>query len=327
MALQSATDENKNEKIYYSRSRGINGIHDGTLILPSLKENDVVSTNLFGVELIIMIRNIFDLRDDCVTVIPYYTDGVLYKLLKELNNANNDENYPPRNNTISEIKSNIEGILKFVLYAYNRNDEKLENDFEKIASLCPNEGSLVLPTFGALNGVMYYKIASRIFYGLISCLETEGSALRKLKRIIITTKFDENQDGSSMRVIKHLFNLITIHKKSINEPECLICCCMKRSVILGCGHRIACERCVFDIKKTMGVCPLCKIPITILYPCYTVTDMSDVSCGDGHIKSGKIFVPCGHYNALCIRCEDNYIKSKKCPICSENVIACVKLFQ
>jgi len=156
------------------------------------------------------------------------------------------------------------------------------------------------------------------------------SELKKLRDIVITTPFDNNQDSNSTRVIKHLFNLMTVHEKTQNEPECVICRDMKRSVILNCGHRVTCARCILDISKSHNVCPVCMTNITTIYPCYTIDDMSHQLCQCGQSKkdaplSGFVLVPCGHYNVNCHNCEKKL--ANKCPVCQENIMATIKLYQ
>lgn len=312
------------KQVYIKRGGGIPGVSEGTLILPSVNEDQSETLEIHGVKIIVMIKDIFSIRGHSVIVIPNYRDGILYNMMRDLNV---DVSGNMISNIIETIPSRCEGIINFILYNYDREKERLDDEFEEIGKVCPPGSDLVLPTFGTRNGVSFFKVASRIFYGLLSCLNNERSSLRNLGSIIITTKFDPNQDASSMRVIKHLFNLIAIHEKTQNEPECLMCCDMKRDVILNCGHRIACARCILDIKKVHNVCPLCHIPITKMYPCYTVTDMSQHVCGEGHIKAGKIFVPCGHYNASCLDCESIALTDGKCPICQENIMTSIRLYQ
>lgn len=323
-------------KMCFSRAYGMNGIADGTLILPKIDKDTVVTFEYKGVKIIFMLMNIFDVKEGTqyvsghvITVIPNYRDGILFRLLAQNNTPTDGSDlvYQYHSPLLAEVNSYINGISKFILYNYDRNNHRLDNDFEEIASLCKHHDTLVLPTFGTSNGVSFFQVASRIFYGLISCLNNEDSEVKKLENIIVTTIFDEDQDNSSSRVIKHLINLKTIHEQTNNEPDCIVCCDMKRNIILNCGHRIACSRCLFDIRRTCGLCPLCKQTITVMYPCYTIIDMTYIPCGDDHIKAGKIFVPCGHYNSTCIECETQHLTAGKCPICHENIITSVKLYQ
>lgn len=310
--------------MYVIRDNMIQGITDGTLILPPVTEDHVETLEIHGVKIVVMIKDIFSIRGQSVIVIPAYRDGVLYNIMEHLNGDTPGEFISP---AIMRIPSHCEGILNFILYNYDRNQERLDDEFEEIAKVCPPGSDLILPTFGTLNNIPFFKVASRIFYGLLTCLNKSDSFLHRLNRVIITTKFDPNQDNSSVRVIKHLFNLMAIHEKTTNEPECVVCCDMKRDVILNCGHRIACARCLLDIKRINNKCPFCDALIVKMYPCYTITDASQHVCGEGHVKAGKIFVPCGHYNATCLECDAKDVTSGKCPVCHENIMTSLHLYQ
>lgn len=317
----------RQKKIHLERARGP---RDGMLILPDITADSTESLTIHGVKLTVVLRDIFEIKNQSIVVIPYFADGLLFNTLKQRNKPleGTEITYPM--SSIGAIPSYINGIARFLLYRYDRTKHRLEEDFECLGQLCQLGDTLVLPTFGTRNQVSYYDVASRIFYGLISCLTVDTSSLRRLTEIIITTPFDNDQDSSSTRVIKHLFNLMTIYEKTVNEPECLICQDMKRSVIFNCGHRIACTRCVLDISKTHNVCPVCQTPITSAYPCYAVTDMSSQPCqcvSPDRPKLGHIFVPCGHYNATCSACEQQHLETRKCPICREVIMGSLNLYQ
>ena len=125
-----------------------------------------------GVSITVMLKNIFDIRDQdrgSVIVIPYFADGLLFGLLQELNKPpeGTEINYPSPFNKISEIPSYVEGISKFILYRYDNTNHRLEDDFEQLAQLCQPNTTLVLPTFGTRNGVSFYDVAFRIFMDLL----------------------------------------------------------------------------------------------------------------------------------------------------------------
>jgi len=316
------------KKIIVGRKPAGPSVTDRTLILPDVYVDSTETVNVSGVPVTVMFADIFTLYG--VVVIPYFWDGLLFKMMREKNlppEGVEDVLFQQNTEQIIETPSYIAGIEKFILYHYDKDSHRLEDDFETMARLCSPGSKLIFPTFGVRNGVTFFNVASRIFYSMISCLTSETSELKKLGGITIATPFDQSQDSSSTRVIKHLFNLITIYEKTVNEPQCIICRDMRRNVILNCGHRIACARCILDIGQSHSRCPLCNVPITSIYPCYTVTDMISCPCGEGHTKAGKIFVPCGHYNVYCSECEDHHLDEKTCPICQEEIMASVKLFQ
>jgi hypothetical protein len=316
------------KKVFIGRAPPSAVVTERTLILPDVNANSSETVSINGVGITVMFSDIFTLQG--VVVIPYFWDGLLFGLMREKNippEGTAPIEYPPYTDSIVEIPSYLDGIGKFILYHYNNTNHRLESDFETIGSKCTAGNTLIIPTFGARNGVSFFNVASRIFYSLVSCLTMDTSELRKLSAIIIATPFDQSQDSSSTRVIKHLFNLITIYEKTVNEPQCIICRDMKRNVILSCGHRIACARCMLDIGQHHSRCPLCNAPITSIYPCYTVADMTDTPCGEGHTKAQKIFVPCGHYNVCCLACESQHLSAQKCPICNEEIVASIKLYQ
>ena len=317
------------KKIYTGRAHGHQNIRDGTLILPDITADSTESLTLHGVKVTVLLKDIFEIKNRSVVVIPYFEDGLLFNRMKEINvpPEGTEITYPMAQ--IAEIPSYVDGISKFILYHYDRSNHRLEEDFERLGEFCQPGDTLVLPTFGTRNQISFYDVASRIFYGLLGCLTIDDSHLRKLTEIIITTIFDNNQDSNSTRVIKHLFNHMTIYEKTANEPECVICRDMRRNVILNCGHRIACARCILDISKSHNVCPVCNTFITFIYPCYTITDMSDqpCACGQDKPKSGHIFVPCGHFNTTCSDCEHQHLDTHQCPVCHEYIMGSVKLYQ
>ena len=306
-------------KIHVSRAnQGEMG--ERILILPDVTAETSESIIVEGVNITVMLKDIFTVSG--AVVIPYYADGMLFNLMEAKNQPPSGQTITCPDGNIGTIPSYVTGISQFILYRYDKDAHRLEADLETIGALCTPHEQLVIPTFGIRNGVTCYMVAMKIFYSILSCLSTETSQLRKLDNIIITTKFDQS---SSTRVIKHLLNLFTIHKLSHKEPECIVCRDMKRSVILSCGHRILCTRCSMDVAQNR--CPLCNQINIRSYPCYTVTDMTETPCGQGHTKSGKIFVPCGHWNVCCLECEPKHLTAKKCPICQEDLLASIKLFQ
>lgn len=306
------------------------------LELPDINQNSRKSIVVNGVEIIVMVEDIFMCKNNSVVVIPNFNDGILFNHMIDLNT--NPPDKPSiddclKNEKIYTIPSYIDGIKTFVLYRYDRGNHRWESDLEVIGGLCQSGDTLVLPTLGVNNGINYHEVASRLLYGLIGCLESPQSELHKLHRIIVTTLYNPDQNNSSMRVIKHLFNLMLIHEQSRQDLDCVICMSQKRNVIFNCGHRITCSRCVKDIMNSSShMCPICKQVITSIYPCHTVIDFSDKKCAcsckcdDKSNKSGKVLIPCGHYNVFCTACEQ-HCSDGKCPICSEEVTAMVKLYQ
>lgn len=303
---------------------------EGDLILPPLTKGESKEITIADVNIVVTTGDdLFEYKGNTNLVIPYFEDGMLFTKMKEINKipeGHNIDSLLTQENVV-RFPSYVTGINQFILYRYDKTMNHWEQDLEKIATLCQDGSILVLPTLGVRNGVSFFDSASRIFYGILACFSNENSPMKKFSKIIVTTKFSENQNQSGVRTIKHLFNLLTIYQKTKDEPECVVCCDMKRSVILNCGHRILCARCTLDIRRqNSGLCPLCKTQITRVYPCYTVTDVINTPCC-GKPKSGTICVPCGHYNATCHDCDKKVEETHNCPICHEYVSIVLKLFQ
>lgn len=321
------------------------GIPEGELILPLTFNGELKHITIGSVKIIVAtVNDLFDIKQNSTLgsrepdiiilpqlvniVIPSYPSGALYQRLRYLQP---EQTITPIADNIKTETSILEGIHQIIHYQYNRSNNKYESDFEQMGLLCPSNSNLVLPTFGTNNQLSFYEVASRIFYSLITSLSSESSSLKKLSNIIIATKFDDSetnemQNYSSVRVIKHLFNLINIYQLTTNEPTCIICFDMKRNTILPCGHRITCTRCLFDIMRNQGTCPICHAVIAHSYPCYTVKDASTFTCGHT-IKSGSIYIPCGHHNATCAECDQHYNTIHQCPVCQQPIITVMKLYQ
>ena len=315
-------------KIQTTRSSNSDNDTDGTLILSEVNQSSCKSITIDGVKITAKFGDIFENHNTAVVVVPNFSGGMIYNKMCQINHPIDAKVEIPYNSqSIYTVPSYIHGIKQFILYRYDNTTQHFEADFEKMASISQKDEILVLPTFGTRNGMTFYQVATRIFDSLITCLRNPDTSFKQLGGVMIITPFDSNQDSQSSRVIKHLFNLMTVEEKSTNEPDCLICYDHKRNAILGCGHRIACERCIMDTSEIVKQCPLCKQNISRSYPCYNVIDMSSHDCGHTDSKSGKIYVPCGHYNATCDQCDTKAVADKRCPICHDPIMASIKLYQ
>lgn len=308
------------------------------LILPDILPSDTKTIVVNGVEITVKMGDIFDQQNathggNCSVVIPGIFGSVLYSRLMDLNGFPHQMQITHESPHLGLIRSRIPGIKRFIIYEYDWRKYRLEDDLIRMARMSEPGDTLILPTLGVNNGVDYSKVADRLFYGIIDGLSMPDSSLGQLSQVVITTLFDPDQDHSSTRVIKHLFNLmnIYIYQNQLNQPECIICQTMKQNIIFGCGHRIICQHCLQDfLAQNNHLCPICRAPIRQTYPCYLVYDHSEQVCSYchqsplTHAKSGEIFLPCGHYNVACRGCSPSVPSS--CPVCSQTIIIKLKLY-
>lgn len=304
-------------------TKRVNG-SSGKLMLPPAKITDSASVKIGGVEIIIKFGNIFEAEcANWIPVIPNFYGGVLKGELegrcgKELNI---DAKY-------FSVDTGLPEIPQALLYIYDTMTQRLEEEFEELAKMCPDGSTLVFPTFGINNGMSFHESAFNIFYGMISCLETENSPMRKLSKIVIMTLYNEDQDNGGTRTIKHLFNLVNVYNGIMTNKTCAICASAKVDTIISCGHYILCSRCLIDIDTFGRKCPMCRKDIQYDYPCYITFDSQEYKCCMEHHseKEHKICIPCGHFNVACGDCGKHIDDTKICPICNEEIFAYIPFF-
>lgn len=297
----------------------------GNLVLPQAVETDQKEVVVSGVPVVAKFGDIFQVENDkWIPVIPNFWGGILRNKLIELSG----KEYEYVNEKYQLVETGITEMPRAIMYIYDRESHRLEEEFEEIAKLCPEGTTLAFPTIGVNNGLNYHTSAFNMFHSIVSCLETEDSHLRKLAKIVIITIFNSDQDNNGVRTIRHIFNQMNIYNGTRTNKMCAICASAKVDTLLGCGHFIMCARCYVDIKHLGNVCPICKTVITELYPCCTVTDATEFACcqaEDKH-KVKKICIPCCHVNVACQECDKHVEEHMHCPVCKEEVVAYLPFF-
>lgn len=302
-----------------------NGSASGKLLLPDAHETDTANVSINGTSIQIRFGNIFNVvcsTPNHIPVIPNFGGGMLRGELERRTGKTFDD-YELK---IQYVDTGIPIMPHAILYVYDTNTHRLEDELEEIASVCPDGSTLVFPTIGVNNGMSCHQSAFNMFYSMVSCLEDTNSHLHKLSGIIVTTLFGQ-QESAGTRTIRHMFNLVNVYNKTTTNKVCAICATAKVDTILECGHHVMCSRCVIDMKQHESRCPICRVQIRCAYPCYTAEDSHDhVCCQQDVQKEMKICVPCGHYGFACVDCGREIETHKKCPICDEDVFAYIPYF-
>lgn len=315
------------------RAPSTSGQH-GRLILPSVNETDYAEVVIANRQLFVKFGDIFTPDgDNWIPVIPYFGGGAL---LNEICNRSKKDFTMEVINKYQIVETGLPNIPRVIMYSYDKDKTRLDDEFEEIAKICPEGATLIFPTIGVNNGMSYHTSAFNLFYSIVYCLENETSNFHKLSRIGIVTLFNANQDNSGVRTVRHIFNLINIYNGSKTNKICAICAVAKIDTILSCGHCILCARCCKDCQRITNKCPICRQDIKYAYPCVNVSDQKDFECccnfqlmvdrensalHEGkELKVKKICIPCGHYNVACPQCDSILKTELKCPMCHEEVI-------
>ena len=218
-----------------------------------------------------------------------------------------------------------------ILYAYNNTNNVLDKDFEDMAELVGPGATLVIPMLGTNNGYSFFDSAEAIFKSIVSSLATPNSHMHALASIVAITPFNEDQRGTGVRTMNHIFNLMRAHRYTKDEADCPLCMALKPDVVASCGHRF-CTRCMYKFMATKPLCPICNELIHESYPCYKSVDCTDfVCCVARKQKEPFTFVPCGHKNALCSECANTmgrlfYEDGKPCPVCKEFASGYIRVY-
>lgn len=313
--------------------RGTNSINKPILILPNIKETDKKSVEINETRFIIEFGDIFSYPKNYVPVIPFYFDGMLFSKFSSMVNqnvmdgiingiVNGSENYTITHSQSKHshlVKTELERMPFIILYNYTKS-QRLETELDEIFELCPLEHNIVFPILGINNGISFYNSAVTLFYSIIECLKNEQSKIHKCEEVHIVTLYNNDQDNSSVRAVKHLFNLINIYNKVHINETCTICTVSNIEIILNCGHYCMCTRCFIDIQQHQNTCPFCRTPITYGYPCCSVSE-TNYKCQEDHEIKKKICIPCGHVINICDGCTTSL--NNKCPICSDAILSCI----
>lgn len=302
----------------------------GKLILPNATPTDK-KTLMFGeTSFNAFFGDIFTLLgEENVLVIPNYKGGKLLQIftkMTEYNQFESDDSDEEEEETYDTFKFVSTSHGNAILYHYS-NTNKLEEEFEEIATMCPAKSNLIFPTIGTNNGLSFHESAFRMFHGILACFRNNTSEFHKLASVNVVTLFNEDQANTSTRVIQHLFNYMTVYEKTEHNKICMICMDAKVDTILGCGHYAICSRCLSDLK-TLGEynCPLCKKLIEHSYLCANANH-TDIFCCENPDKSVHLFIPCGHMVNICVHCwEKKCSRGTKCLACSCTGETCVKCF-
>lgn len=256
-----------------------------------------------------------------IPCIPYYTDGVIYKLWK-MRNGGSVELTSDLNHHATKIISNIPNIPFAFLFRYDENVGKWDETFKSILDLIPpeiaNKVTLIVPTFGTNNGISFHDSAIGIFYGLKNALEQNELCLNSVH---VITPFNNDQNYTSCRTIKHLSNMFDIIEST--EPSvkasCLVCMKNTANILLDCGHITMCEGCHAryyndsKIDESEKKCIMCKkIVSNVVQTKYPTI----VKCMCDHLEnqSNICYIPCGHTGVMCLNCEDS-TENTKCDLC------------
>lgn len=165
-------------------------------------------------------------------------------------------------------------IRHAVAYRYNKDDVNITTDIDLIAQAAPEGSLLVMPAIGTNNGVSYAEAASKMFYSIVSALNSEPSPVRNRLRGIL---FLSPCEGAGARTISHIINLFEIYRETRDEPDCPVCFELKQDMVISCGHRFCC-RCILALPQHGGLCPTCRAPIRHMAPCHKLIDSSDFNC-------------------------------------------------
>lgn len=271
--------------------------------------------------------------DKCAVVITNLISPFsIYQVSNEFNDLNGSPiliKNGPNSERLSLIKSQIGKFKYFIAYSLPLSDYRIEGDLEDMTELIEPGDKLIIPIPMVPNYQNMYEIPDRFIYGLINVLSSEDTKMKQVSEIILTLSDATNHYQQSLAILSHLLEIINTHQYQVctKQPECVVCQTMKRTQLLDCGHWILCHYCFIDLLRRQGHCPVCFKPINESYPCCVVIDQTDQPCPVASAtcqanKSQQIFLPCGHYNVVCLNCQ----VPKQCPVCNQEIWYCCKLF-
>ena len=194
--------------------------------------------------------------------------------------------------------SNLIGIPRVVMFHLAEPPtDHLVSTFEAAAYSCQTGDNLALTCFG-LTLWTYRQFATWTFVALRHCLQDTSSVVHKFNNIFVMAP----ANGTCRRPIKHLMHLLTIDK---HTPTCCVCWERTTDVVLPCGHRNLCHRCVQQLTR----CPVCRRNFNVHYDCVLPVLCQGHCCNDA--VNIKLAVPCccalkicaRHYKADCYGCN------------------------
>lgn len=247
-------------------------------------------------------------------------DGILYKIW---GHKNGSIHITKVQDGFYKVGSKVPGIPYGLMFNYKSDFLTWHEVFEGMAKLMEPNDVMVVPTFGTNNSIKFHDSAFGILMGIRACLENEESELHKLKEIRIVTPYSHDQETTSSRTIRHMFNMIDIMNQSVDSENgklCIVCMTRPRDIILPCNHMLICKYCEMKfafVTHGPSLCVLCKQSYNTKLDCFPLSSPEYECCDSSNEKTELTYIPCGHTSILCADCESDAVN--ECPVCKTKI--------
>jgi hypothetical protein len=330
--------------------------------LPKLEKDSVSTFSVSGVVIKVCLADMFEPTPDLsptdnkVVMVVNSPDGALNTIWLRLNGEKGD--VQKEIEYTQRVASNIPSIKNAIYFSYPREVTQWNEVFHNVAEIIEDNELentiLFVPTFGTNNRISYHDAGLGIYSGLTCAIEEPDSKLAKLKEVRIVTPYADDQETSSCRTLRHIFNMVEFHNNNNTESGkgimCMVCMSNPCNTVLPCGHMLCifCERklktelaygdpkCMF-CKQVYDQCFNCVTPSKVAFECCKPPD-EEMPPQDDHgeqadqvdhtgsafPKTDITYIPCGHTGVRCVNCENDSVTV--CAICSTVIERKMKVF-